>query len=332
MALSDLKAATKVPPKEVTIRIRRYSPTTGKTWWQEYKIKPHRGMTVLDALLEIKAKIDHTIVMRYSCRMGVCGSCGMIINGMPRLACQTQIAEVATENNPVITLEPLYNFPVLRDLLTDFTNFFEKHRSVKPYLLRNDEAEREEPYDQYIMSPEEYLDIYEYSLCISCGLCYAACPVAAADPEYLGPQALAYAARYVLDVRDEKPEIRLKIVDTEHGCHRCHYAGSCSMVCPKIVDPAQAIQRLRHILYKWKLGMWRKKTARTASAPKVWKPRKPLPPEVKPVRPDIDYEAIEKEPVTIEVDGIKITLRHLIPTKADKMFGEERKRAEAQSS
>jgi len=269
MAAAELEAATKIPPPEVVIRIKRYNPAKKKVWWQEYKVKTHRGMTVLDALLEIKARQDHTLVMRYSCRMGVCGSCGMVINGVPRLACQTQIAEVATEANPVITIEPLYNFPVLRDLATDFTSFFEKHRRVKPYLLREDVKEREDPVDQYLMTPDEYMDVFEYSLCISCGLCYASCPVAASDPEYLGPQALAYAARYVLDVRDEKPEARLVIVDSEHGCHRCHYAGTCSMVCPKVVDPAQAIQRLRSILFKWKLGFWRKKTAKIASVTQV---------------------------------------------------------------
>jgi len=179
----DPKAATRAPPREVVLRVRRYNPVTGKEWWQEYRVRAYRGMTVLDALLAVKAEIDHTIVMRYSCRMGVCGSCGMVINGVPRLACQTQLSEVATEATPVITLEPLYNFPVLRDLSADFTGFFNKHRTVKPYLIRRDLREREEPKGQYLMTPREMEEVYEFSLCISCGLCYSACPVSASDPE-----------------------------------------------------------------------------------------------------------------------------------------------------
>ena len=312
----DPKAATRAPPKEVVIRIRRYNPVRGRSWWQEYKVKAYRGMTVLDALLTIKAEQDHTIVMRYSCRMGVCGSCGMIINGTPRLACQTQLSEVATEANPVVTLEPLMNFPTLRDLSTDFMEFFNKHRTVKPYLIRKNIKEREDPKDQYLMTPEEMEEVYEFSLCISCGLCYASCPVTASDPEYLGPQALVHAARYVIDVRDEDPDSRLAVVDTEHGCHRCHFAGTCSAVCPKMVDPAQAIQRLRSILFKKKLGFWRKrKTAPIAPPPKEWKERKPLPPEAQLVSPEVDIEAMEREPVIIEVDGMKVSLNFEIPNK-----------------
>ena len=307
------EAATKTPPKVVTFRIRRYNPVSGREWWQEYKVKTSRGMTVLDALLKIKEEIDHTLVWRYSCRMGVCGSCGMVINGVPRLACQTQVAEVADESNPVVTLEPLYNFPVIRDLLTDFTSFFEKHKKVKPYLIRNDKEEQEDPKGPYIVTPEQFEYLEEFTLCISCGLCYAACPVAASDPEYLGPQALGYLFRYVVDPRDEAWEMRLMIADDEHGCHRCHYAGTCSMVCPKVVDPAQAIQRLRSLLYKYKLGLLRKKkTSKPAPPPKEWKPRKPMPPEAQPVSPDVDLKKLEEEPVEIEVDGVKIRLRYKI--------------------
>ncbi|MCE4625858.1 MAG: succinate dehydrogenase/fumarate reductase iron-sulfur subunit [Desulfurococcales archaeon] len=301
----DPEAATRTPPKKVIFRVKRYNPETGKTWWDEYEVETYRGMTVLDALLKIKEEIDHTIVMRYSCRMGVCGSCGMIINGMPRLACQTQVAEVATEANPVITIEPLKNHPVLRDLVTDFTAFFEKHRSVKPYTIRKDKEELETGDMEYLMSPEEHKELYEYTLCIACGLCYSACPVAASDERFLGPQALTYVWRYVSDPRDEAWQERLEAVDVEGGPFSCHYAASCSAVCPKMVDPGAAIQRLRSALIKYRLGLYKKKkVAKKATRPaEQVKPKKPLPPEAQPV-PGANIEAMEREPPTIPVEQL----------------------------
>ncbi|MET1129296.1 MAG: succinate dehydrogenase/fumarate reductase iron-sulfur subunit, partial [Thermoproteota archaeon] len=262
-----LLAATKQPPKEVTVRVRRYDPEGDRVYWSEYKIPAYRGMTVLDALLYIKEKVDHTLAMRYSCRMGVCGSCGVMVNKQPVLACQTQIAAVATPENPAIEVEPLYNFPVARDLITDFTSFFEKHRSIKPYIIRKDPREVDEAPREFIMYPHEHEQILEYSLCIMCGLCYASCPVAAGDPLYLGPQALAQAYRFIADVRDEGADERILVVDTEHGCHRCHFAASCSAVCPKMVDPASAIQRLRRIVFLRRLGLWVKRKGSPVAGP-----------------------------------------------------------------
>ena len=290
------------PPKEVIVRVKRYAPEKGRTWWQEYRVPTYKGMTVLDALLWIKEHLDPTLSLRYSCRMGVCGSCGMVINGVPRLACQTQIAMIATPDNPVVTVEPLYNFPVVRDLITDFTSFFEKHRKIMPYIIRRDPKEVEESKYEFLMTPDEHLQIYQYSLCIMCGLCYAACPVAASDPEYLGPQALAQAYRWIIDVRDEGADKRIAVVDSEHGCHRCHFAATCSAVCPKDVDPAAAIQRLRRIVFLRRLGLWRKR--------KVSKPAGPLEKPLRQVKAEypkhnllegVDPEEQAREPVNIDL-------------------------------
>lgn len=304
MMAQALKAATKTPPRRVVVRIRRYHPETGRAWWQSYEVEAYRGMTVLDALLKIKEEKDHTIVMRYSCRMGVCGSCGMTINGRPRLACQTQIAEEATEAKPEIRLEPLYNFTVVRDLLTDFTSFFEKHRRVKPYIIRRDVEERENPKLEYRMTPEEHLEIYPYSLCIACGLCVSACPVAASDEGFLGPQALAQLWRFTADVRDEAWEERLMIADDENGALKCHFAASCSAVCPKAVDPAGAIQMLRSALLKYRIGLYRKKRISQPVPPlEVKAERKPLPPEAQPL-PGVDILEQEREPVVIDAEKL----------------------------
>ncbi len=293
-----------IPPKRVVFRIKRFDPEKKEFYWKEYEIETFRGMTVLDALLKIKEEEDSTLAMRYSCRMGVCGSCGMVINGMPRLACQTQVGAIATEGNPVVTVEPLYNHPPIRDLFTDFTGFFEKHKSVKPYIIRKDPQEVETGDHEFQMLPEDLDEIYQFTLCISCGLCYSACPVAASDPLYLGPQALAYAWRYVRDVRDEGYEERLKIVDTEHGCHRCHFAASCTAVCPKLVDPAMAIQKLRSTLFKKKLGMWKKKTSSKVGPYSYSGPSraKIAPQFTEALLPDVNLEEKEKEEVSLDIE------------------------------
>jgi succinate dehydrogenase / fumarate reductase iron-sulfur subunit len=302
--MSLVEGGIPTPPEKVIFKIKRFDPEKQEFYWKEYEITTYRGMTVLDALLKIKEEQDSSLAFRYSCRMGICGSCGMVINGMPRLACQTQVGAIATEGNPVITVEPLYNYPPIRDLFTDFTSFFEKHKSVKPYLIRKDPQETETGDAEFAMTPEEYEDIYQFSLCISCGVCYAACPVAASDPLYLGPQALAYAWRYVSDVRDEGYEERLKIVDTEHGCHRCHFAASCSAVCPKVVDPAMGIQKLRSALYKKKLGLWKKKTSKKVGPYHYEGPSraKKVPYLTEALLPGVDLEAKMKEPVNIDIE------------------------------
>lgn len=294
-----------VPPPKVVFKVKRWDPEKKDFYWSEYEVETYRGMTVLDALMKIKEEKDSTLAMRYSCRMGVCGSCGMVINGMPRLACQTQIGAIASEGNPVVTVEPLYNHPPLRDLFVDFNPFFEKHKSVKPYLIRKDREEQEKGDYEYRMLPEEMDDLYQFTLCISCGLCYSACPVAASDPLYLGPQALAYAWRYVADVRDEAAEERLLIVDDEHGCHRCHFAATCTAVCPKLVDPGMAIQKLRSTLFKKRLGLWKKKK----TAPKVGpyqytgESRAKIPPEFTgALLPGVDLEEENKKPVNFDID------------------------------
>jgi succinate dehydrogenase / fumarate reductase iron-sulfur subunit len=140
---------------------------------------------------------------------------------------------------------PLDHYPLVRDLVTAFHGFFEKHESVLPFLVRRDIAEQETSTSEYYQSSEEHDSFLQFSYCIKCGLCNAACPTMANDPGFIGPQALGQAYRYVADTRDEGALQRLKAVDREHGIWRCHFAGSCSFVCPKGVDPALAIQRLR---------------------------------------------------------------------------------------
>ena len=215
--------------------------------FDEFQVPVKRWTTVLDALLDAKSYQDSSIGIRYSCRMASCGSCGMKINGIPRLACYTKISDLDTNT---ITCEPLPNFPYIRDLVTDFSQFFNHHRSVMPFI-QNKKADipNTNELTEYKQSPQDVDKFLQFSYCIKCGLCYSACPTVATDVKFPGPQALSQAYRYFADSRDSDKSNRLKIIDTNHGIWRCHFAGSCSNVCPKGVDPALGIQLLRsHLL------------------------------------------------------------------------------------
>ncbi len=248
--------------KEVKLRIQRFNPALNRRpAFAEYVIPFREGMTVLDALLHARDYQDHSIGLRYSCRQASCGSCGMKINGKARLACYTQVQELKGES---VDVQPLDNFPIIKDLATDLEGFFEKHRELLPHLVRADKAELDNPSAEYVVSPERLDDILQFTYCIKCGLCTSSCPTVGTESLFAGPQALAQAYRYTMDVRDEGGEERFKLLDTEHGVFRCHFAGTCSSVCPKGVDPALGIQLLkRHV-------MSAKPPRRKGEGAKVW--------------------------------------------------------------
>jgi succinate dehydrogenase / fumarate reductase, iron-sulfur subunit len=227
-----------------TLRIFRANPNQdNSSHYDRFQVPVQRWTTVLDALVHAKCFLDSSIAIRYSCRMASCGSCGMRINGIPRLACYTKVSEIVGD---VITCEPLPNFPIIRDLVTDFTKFLDHHRSIEPFIHNSsvDNVDKAR-LTEFIQSPEDVEKYLQFSYCIKCGLCYSACPSVGTDTKFPGPQALAQAYRYVADNRDDATQTRLDIVDDKHGIWRCHFAGSCSVVCPKGVDPALGIQMLR---------------------------------------------------------------------------------------
>jgi len=231
--------------KSITLRISRYNPEyDDASGFMEFNVSYEKWTTVLEAILEVKQYIDHSVAVRYSCRQATCGSCGMMINGKPRLACFTKISEL---DSNVVTVEPMSNFPIIRDLAVKFERLFDTHHKIKPYLIRDD-TEIESDEKEFLQSPEEVEQYIQFANCIKCGLCNAACPTMATDSSFVGPQALAQAYRYVADSRDKGKDSRLKMIDESHGIWRCHFAGSCSQVCPKGVDPAMGIQLLRGYL------------------------------------------------------------------------------------
>jgi succinate dehydrogenase / fumarate reductase, iron-sulfur subunit len=233
---------------ELTLVVQRFDPSVERTpRFESYKVPLREGMTVLDALIYAKHRLDHGISLRFSCRMASCGSCGMKIEGRPRLACETQVSDLRSSK---VTVQPMDNFPIVRDLVVDLESFFSKHAALSPSLdRRGDRREQESPSGEYLMTPKELDSFVQFTYCIKCGLCSSSCPTASTDAVFPGPQALAQAFRYFEDTRDEAGEQRLDAVDSEHGVWRCHFAGTCSAVCPKGVDPALGIQLLkRHVM------------------------------------------------------------------------------------
>jgi succinate dehydrogenase / fumarate reductase, iron-sulfur subunit len=227
---------------DIVLNIYRGGPNKKENSYDSYRVPVSRWTTVLDALIYAKERLDSSVAIRYSCRMASCGSCGMKINGIPRLACYTKISELGTHT---ITCEPLPNFPLIRDLVTDFQEFFDHHKKMQPYIQNLHPDPSIDKLSEFEQSPQEVDEFLQFSYCIKCGLCYSACPTVATDTKFPGPQALAQAYRYFADSRDDAVEKRLSIIDDKHGIWRCHFAGSCSKVCPKGVDPALGIQMLR---------------------------------------------------------------------------------------
>jgi len=262
--------------KQVTFRIQRYNPEQGGApRLEEFVVPTSRGMTVLDGLIYVKEDLDSTLAFRASCRMGICGSCGMLINSYPHLACHTQIEEFHSD---VLTVKPLPNMPVIKDLVVDLTPLFDHHRSIMPYIVRPDEQEMENPTAEFGQTPQELNDFLQFTYCMKCGICVAACPTSASDKLFLGPEALAQCYRYCADSRDSGQRERLRLVDTDHGAWHCHLAGACSESCPKGLDPALAIQLLKRQLASQALGFRKKQLpSPVVSPPTESKTRIPYP-------------------------------------------------------
>jgi succinate dehydrogenase / fumarate reductase iron-sulfur subunit len=231
---------------DYTLRIRRYNPESGEAaYWEEHTVdmKPHSS--VLEAILKVKADEDGSIGIRCSCRAAICGSCGVRINGKPGLACNTHLVEAArrgAEGAP-ITVEPMGNMPVIRDLIVDMDAVhWKKIRRVTPWLINREPI----PEREYIVPHENMVDVTQSMACIQCGACVSDCLSMEVDPGFVGPAALAKAYRFVGDPRDAEPEERLlDLAEDEHGIYDCTHCFNCIDACPKGVAPMSQIMRLR---------------------------------------------------------------------------------------
>ncbi|HZY94453.1 MAG TPA: succinate dehydrogenase iron-sulfur subunit [Candidatus Bathyarchaeia archaeon] len=228
--------------KEVaTIRVTRYRPEKSQEpCFQEYQVPYTKDMVVLDALNYIKSHIDGTLTYRWSCRMGVCGSCGANIDGTPKLTCASFLHEF---KGRTLKVEPLSFFPVIKDLVVNMDDFMKKLVEIKPWIIRENGTPPEQ--SEYKQTPEELERYQQFSSCINCMLCYAACPIYGLNEKFLGPAATALAYRYIEDSRDQGAKARFPIVHDLEGVWECTLVGECSVVCPKGVDPMLAIQKTK---------------------------------------------------------------------------------------
>jgi succinate dehydrogenase / fumarate reductase iron-sulfur subunit len=225
---------------DVALKIWRYNSSTGERALKEYEVDAPEWVTLLDVLDLIKDRVDGTLSYRKSCRMMICGSCGMRMDGAAVLACKTRMKPIV-DSGRVPTISAMGNMPIVKDLVVDMAPFWSKIRAMKPWLQPGYDEVREK---ERIISQQQMNVINKEALCIMCGCCVSECNSMEADPEFLGPAALAKGFRFVGDVRDAANIDRLEDYNSEHGiwdCTRCYF---CNERCPKGVDPRDAIAKL----------------------------------------------------------------------------------------
>jgi succinate dehydrogenase / fumarate reductase iron-sulfur subunit len=225
---------------EVALKIWRFDSSTGERELKQYEVEAPEWACLLDVLDIIKDKVDGTLAYRKSCRMMICGSCGMRMDGAAVLACKERMRPIV-DSGHVPVISAMGNLPIIKDLVVDMSPFWGKVRAVKPWLQPGYE---EPPEREWELTQEQVNPIHKEALCIMCGCCVSECNSMESDPEFLGPAALAKGFRFVGDPRDKADIERLNTYNEEHGiwdCTRCYF---CNQRCPKGVDPRDAIAKL----------------------------------------------------------------------------------------
>jgi succinate dehydrogenase / fumarate reductase iron-sulfur subunit len=229
---------------KVTLKIQRFNPETDKSpYFREYRLEVEPTDRVLDALMLVKSRLDGSLSFRKSCAHGVCGSDAMIINGKERLACKTLVREVAEADGALITIQPLKHLALLRDLMVEQGEFFARWRAVKPYLLNGEQTPEGR---ERLQSPQERQAFDDPTKCILCASCHSACPVLdAKNPRFLGPAAIAQAARFLFDSRDTGLAERLPVLDHPDGAWACENHFECTRVCPRSIKVTKSINAVK---------------------------------------------------------------------------------------
>jgi succinate dehydrogenase iron-sulfur subunit len=225
----------------ISMRIKRYDPEKdSKPYWNEFRVEADPIDRLLDALNTIKWTMDGTLTYRRSCAHGVCGSDAMRINGLNRLACKVLIRDVGNK----VTIEPMLGFPVIKDLVVDMDPFFEKYRSVKPYLITYDS----EPGTERLQSPTERARYDEGTKCILCGACTGSCPSIWGNPDWVGPASIVNAHRFIFDSRDQGGAERLGILGQRTGVWRCRTIFNCADACPRGIPVTDLIEQVKRAI------------------------------------------------------------------------------------
>jgi succinate dehydrogenase / fumarate reductase iron-sulfur subunit len=226
---------------EVTLKIQRFNPEKDdKPHWQEYRVEVEPTDRLLDALHQVKWYQDGTLAFRRSCAHGVCGSDAMTVNSVNRLACKVLMKDLGGQ----VTVESLRGFKIVKDLIVDMEPFFDKYRSIKPYLIR---YEPDPPVEWY-QSPEERQRFDDTTKCILCGACTSACPSYWANHDYVGPAAIVQAHRFIFDSRDQGANERLEVLNDRDGVWRCRTIFNCVGACPRDIDVTRAIGEVKKLL------------------------------------------------------------------------------------
>lgn len=226
--------------------------------FRSYEVPARANQTVLDVVTHIQREIDPSLAYRFACRVGMCGSCAMTVNGRARWTCRTHVSRVVGADG-MLELRPLANLPVIRDLAADLSPFFDKWQRARGRFEPRAAADGAVPQEFAVVPPESKprREADAGIECIGCAVCYASCDVVAWNPDYLGPAALNRAWTLVNDVRDGAQRERMEAVAGDAGCHSCHSTQSCTERCPKGLDPSAAIAGLKRRLF-WDTLLWRR--------------------------------------------------------------------------
>jgi succinate dehydrogenase / fumarate reductase iron-sulfur subunit len=234
---------------EIILEIQRFNPEREREpAFQRYQVEVQPTDRVLDAIMQVKRLQDAGLAFRKSCAHGVCGSDAMRINGMERLACKTLIQDVTASDNGIIRIEPLRGFPIERDLMVNQETFFDKYRSVKPFLINDEPVTGKER----LQSPEQRKAFDDASNCILCSACFSACPVMERNARFLGPGTIVQAARFLDDSRDKGFEHRLPVLDTPDGVWPCENHFQCTRVCPRGIKVTKLINQTKSKIRKYR--------------------------------------------------------------------------------
>jgi len=225
--------------RTIEMEVLRYRPEQDREpFYQTYEVPFENDWSVLQGLQYIKDDLDSSLSFRWSCRMAICGSCGLMIDGVPRLGCRTFLRNYHPRR---LRVEALDHFPIERDLVIVADDFIDKLASIKPYLIPKQVRKLEQ--GEYLQTPDELERYRQFSTCINCMLCYAACPQYGLDADFTGPGILALMHRYNADSRDAGRDARMRLGHSDAGVWGCTAVAYCSEVCPKEVDPANAINQ-----------------------------------------------------------------------------------------